>query len=523
MAIATTNPVVKGEPLSTGGGLSAYDRGQSAASSGPADYSLQERSIHKTAQHDRLQSWLAFAALHEQVRRSDDLRTRQMDSVPGVFVEAAGDGEQFVLDEVLQLVANAAIAITRADGVAIALAENNRVVLRAAAGKVCPDLGARIDCESGFSGACFSMVQVLRCDDAETDTRVDLQACRRLGARSMIAVPLTGRRHRIGLLEAFSAVPCGFNDSDAKNLSLLAGFLLRALKPGDEDRISESAQVAAAMLAAPTFAQEVATTKSGASEIACVEAAPNPETPSSEFKSCVVGFTAGSEVVAEKKMITKKQDDATHSSGRLLLRVCLVIAVGSVGGTWWGLKAGHRPSVRVSTEKIAPKPLRPAAKNLVAAPSPRVGAVAAGANINPDKTFGRERAANSPATTQTISKFPLITGIRHWSSADSSTVVVDLEDKVQYKAHCLPSPDRFYFDLYDTLLASDLAGRSINVGDALLNRIRAAQPVAGTTRIVLETKANSDFAVSLQPNPYRLVVEVRKLGENPKGGVGCAP
>jgi len=40
----------------------------------------------------------------------------------------------------------------------------------------------------------------------------------------------------------------------------------------------------------------------------------------------------------------------------------------------------------------------------------------------------------------------------------------------------------------------------------MLNRIRVAQPVAGMTRIVLETKANSNFSVSLESNPYRLVV-----------------
>jgi len=40
---------------------------------------------------------------------------------------------------------------------------------------------------------------------------------------------------------------------------------------------------------------------------------------------------------------------------------------------------------------------------------------------------------------------------------------------------------------------------------------------------VLETKANSTFSVSLEPNPYRLVVEVRKIGANPKGAVNLFP
>src|SRR5207302_1399630 len=99
-----------------------------------------------------------------------------------------------------------------------------------------------------FSGACFRNAQVVRCDDTETDDRVNVHACRHLGARSMVAVPLCGRRRVIGLLEAFSSNPFAFNDSDTRSLSLLAELILGALKPEDEDRFAESAQVAATKL-----------------------------------------------------------------------------------------------------------------------------------------------------------------------------------------------------------------------------------------------------------------------------------
>src|SRR5215468_7686949 len=91
--------------------------------------------------------------------------------------------KSLVLDEVLQLVAERALAITGAEGVAIALAENNEIVLRAAAGAVRPDPGTRIDRDSAFSGACFRTAQVINCDDTETDSRVNLEACRKMGTR----------------------------------------------------------------------------------------------------------------------------------------------------------------------------------------------------------------------------------------------------------------------------------------------------------------------------------------------------
>jgi N-acetylmuramoyl-L-alanine amidase len=94
---------------------------------------------------------------------------------------------------------------------------------------------------------------------------------------------------------------------------------------------------------------------------------------------------------------------------------------------------------------------------------------------------------------------------------------------VQYEAHRLASPDRIYFDLHDTSLVPDIEGKAIDVGDALLVRVRVSQPVSGVTRVVLETKGKPNFSVSLEPNPYRLVVQVRKLGADSKAQANLFP
>jgi len=408
-------------------------------------------------------------------------RTGDDGAVPETELEKR---EQFTLGEVLQLVADRAVAITGADGLAIALAENNEIVLRAAVGTVRPDLGARIDRDSAFSGACFLTARIVICDDTETDARVNLQTCRHLGARSMVAVPLCGRRRGIGVLQAFSAQPFGFNDSDVRKLSLLAELALGALTPEDEYRLAESARVAATKL----------------------EAAPSePEAVP----------------VAESEMPAEDRDRVSRRTGMLVLLVSIVIASALAGGVWRKLKPSQLANKMVRTEEMTPKPVGSAAQNAPAAPS--AGTAASPANINPGATSNGSQAANLPAKPRELSKFPMVTGIQHWSSADSSTVVLNLEDQVQYEAHRLANPDRIYFDLQDTQLASNLGWKSIEVGDALVKRIRVAQPVTGITRLVLETKARTDFSVSLEPNPYRLVVEVRKAGASPKGAVNRFP
>jgi putative methionine-R-sulfoxide reductase with GAF domain len=464
MATAATNPNLKGETPSAGVVVPLCPPGQTASNSSAA---RSADSTQEPSQPNPLQALLAFLALHEQVRRKKKiLETRPAGddaAVPEVEIEK---GEQFTLDEMLQLVADRAVAITGAEGLAIALAENNELVLRAAAGTVRPDLGACIDRDSTFSGACFRTAQIVSCDDTETDARVNLLACRRLGARSMVAVPLCGRRRGIGVLQAFSAQPFGFNDSDVRTLSRLAELLLGALTPEDDARFAESAEVAATKLEAAPSAPEVS--------------------------------------VAGLKTPAEERNGVTRRPGMLILLVCMVIASALAGGVWWKLKPPQWANTMGRMETMAPKPADTAVKDS----NP--------ANLNPGATSHGSPATNSPAKPRELSKFPVVTGIQHWSSADSSTVVLNLENQVRYEAHRLANPDRIYFDLHDTLLGSNFGGKSIEVGDALLKRIRVAQPVTRMTRLVLETKASADFSVSLEPNPYRLVVEVRKAGTNPR-------
>ena len=83
---------------------------------------------------------------------------------------------------------------------------------------------------------------IIRCDDSEQDPRVNVQVCRRIGTRSIVAVPIASAHGIIGLVEAFSAEPHGFNDSDVRSLKLLAELILAAMKPEDENRLVEISQ-----------------------------------------------------------------------------------------------------------------------------------------------------------------------------------------------------------------------------------------------------------------------------------------
>ncbi len=117
-------------------------------------------------------------------------------------------------------------------------------------------------------------------------------------------------------------------------------------------------------------------------------------------------------------------------------------------------------------------------------------------------------ATPASLTTKKKSGLTLVTGIRHWSTPDYTRVAIDVEDEVKYEAGRVPNPDRIFFDLADTKLASVLVGKSFDVQDGFLKKIRVAQYQPGATRVVLEVADVSDYSAFLLPNPYRLIIDI---------------
>ena len=131
----------------------------------------------------------------------------------------------------LRLVAARAQALLRASGAAIALASDdpNVMVCRASSGVDAPPVGAKLQVGSGFSGECVRSAKLLRCDDSETDVRVDRESCRALGIRSILAAPLVAGEKVIGIIEVFGSAPSAFSNNDGTALQRLADTVVAAV------------------------------------------------------------------------------------------------------------------------------------------------------------------------------------------------------------------------------------------------------------------------------------------------------
>lgn len=190
-----------------------------------------------------LREWLFLNAMagvaNAQARRENAGLAPEVASRPGPSetldvlhavekeVETAGAD----LEAALQLIAARAQTLTRASGAAIALvaADPEFMVCRASSGVDAPPTGTRLQIGSGFSGECVRSGKLLRCDDTETDSRVDRESCRALGLRSVLAAPIRVGAKIIGLLEVLSAYPFSFTDNDSATLQRLAGTVLAAV------------------------------------------------------------------------------------------------------------------------------------------------------------------------------------------------------------------------------------------------------------------------------------------------------
>jgi GAF domain-containing protein len=133
------------------------------------------------------------------------------------------------LDPGISIIAEKAQALTGATGAAIALRRGNEIVCRARTGRTAPDIGVRLQTDSGLSAECVRTGEVLLCNDAESNPRVDWESCRRMGVRSILVAPLRHFRRTLGVFEVLSSTPHAFDNNDVATMQFLSGMMVAAI------------------------------------------------------------------------------------------------------------------------------------------------------------------------------------------------------------------------------------------------------------------------------------------------------
>jgi putative methionine-R-sulfoxide reductase with GAF domain len=149
------------------------------------------------------------------------------------------------LEPAISAITERAQHLTRATGAAIALRSGDEIVCRARAGRTAPDLGIRLQTESGISAEAVRTGEIMLCHDAERNPRVDLASCRRLGVRSILVSPLRHYRRTLGVFEVLSSSPGAFDERDVATMQLLSSMMVAAISRISTLRQSQVARQAA--------------------------------------------------------------------------------------------------------------------------------------------------------------------------------------------------------------------------------------------------------------------------------------
>lgn len=133
------------------------------------------------------------------------------------------------LGNVMALVADRARLLTHAAGAVVEMAEGDEMVYRAASGIAERQLGLRLNVQGSLSGHCVQERRILQCVDSEVDERVDRAACRKVGLRSMVVVPLNHLDTTVGVIKVMSAEVDAFSETDVQVLNLMSELIAAAM------------------------------------------------------------------------------------------------------------------------------------------------------------------------------------------------------------------------------------------------------------------------------------------------------
>lgn len=289
------------------------------------------------------------------------------------------------IDTILEAIAVEAHSLTGATGAAVAMPQGGAVVCVGRSGETAPELGARLNVDSGISGECLRTGVIMRCDDASRDFHVNAEVCRELGLQSIAAVPLRGQHGRVGVLEAFSTRSYAFTEDKMAVLERLAGLAEAAWARGATTEVPSEVPPAVR-----SDEKSVATT-----EIADIVEAPPPEQPRP------VAATISLTKVREMFATARDAEPITSRKWRYAIVAAvalLVVALLSV----YGWKAWYRSSIASNTNQ--PPASAPAESENAAAEE---GPASTPAIVRPSpRTSSRSFSRSSPRSSSPPGESP---------------------------------------------------------------------------------------------------------------------
>lgn len=141
--------------------------------------------------------------------------------------------------EAFALIAKRLCASTGASGVALGILNADKLLYRAGAGSASAMSGSEINKQDSLAATCLKTGTAFQSPLAQTDPRLNSAQCRKLGAQSLLAVPLYHDGRVEGVMELYFPQISGFGDSEMRAAELMAGVASEVIADGAEQELRE--------------------------------------------------------------------------------------------------------------------------------------------------------------------------------------------------------------------------------------------------------------------------------------------
>lgn len=133
------------------------------------------------------------------------------------------------LDSAMHLVVDSAREVANAAGVVIGLLDGDQLIYRAGSGCSATSVGTRVAASLTVSADTTASREILRVENAQTDTTIKAAICRQLGAESLLILPIYRDRGLAGVLEVLFSEAHAFQDREVRSYRLMARLIEAAM------------------------------------------------------------------------------------------------------------------------------------------------------------------------------------------------------------------------------------------------------------------------------------------------------
>ena len=240
-----------------------------------------------------------------------------------------------------RLVASARNA-ANATGVAVALLKGGQLIYRAGSGSAATYVGRQVTASLTASADAERRREILRVEDAQTDTRIEAAICRQFGAQSLLILPIYDVRGLAGVLEVLFSEAHTFQHGEVRTYQLIARQIEAAILQAQP--LAQTTKPVTQLPITPHAIAEVAVQReSSLNEIGSL---PAPSTRNSLGQRYAAALAQARELLmrSQSARLAKKMQIAKDVSWRKRQwHLALAFLAMAVGLTCWIAYNGRRP------------------------------------------------------------------------------------------------------------------------------------------------------------------------------------